>query len=87
VSLPDSIYQYPFLPFAETTLAVNSSGMAVRFLDLCEMLFQKREASAVQQSNLKNARYLMEQARGLFYETVEISWTAILNTHSIRPHY
>lgn len=33
-TLPGLVYQYPFLPLAEATLAVNLSGMAVRFLEL-----------------------------------------------------
>lgn len=32
--LKDDIYQYPFLQLAETTLAVNISGMALRFIEL-----------------------------------------------------
>src|SRR6478735_7120509 len=45
--LKDPIYQYPFLQFAETTLAVKSSGMATRFLDLCEPLFRKKPVSTI----------------------------------------
>lgn len=33
-TLPGLIYQYPFLQFAETTLAVNISGIALHFLVL-----------------------------------------------------
>ena len=44
--LSQPIYQYPFLQLAETTLAVNSSGMAARFIDLCEEIFAERSASA-----------------------------------------
>jgi alkylation response protein AidB-like acyl-CoA dehydrogenase len=32
--LKDAIYQYPFLQLAETTLAMNLSGMALRFIEL-----------------------------------------------------
>ncbi|HLX91992.1 MAG TPA: hypothetical protein VKR32_09940 [Puia sp.] len=32
--LSQAIYQFPFLQFAESTLAVNISGMAMRFLEL-----------------------------------------------------
>lgn len=35
--LKDNIYQYPFLEFAETTLAANISGMALRFVELSEI--------------------------------------------------
>ena len=42
-TLKDPIFQYPFLQLAETTLAVNLSGMAYRFFDLCAEIFSKRE--------------------------------------------
>jgi len=67
------IYQYPFLQFAETTLAVNSSGMALRFLDLCKILFAERATGTMQQS-LEKAIYKMETARTTFYNTVNTSW-------------
>ena len=70
--LPHPGYQYPFLAFAETTLAVNMSGMAMRFLDLCTL-----------QPQLENAREKMELARRLFYEVVQNSWEACLNNRSI----
>ncbi|HTB25615.1 MAG TPA: hypothetical protein VK711_09595 [Puia sp.] len=59
--LPHPVYQYPFLAFAETTLAVNMSGMAMRFLDLCDML-----------PRWENAREKLERARRLFYEAVPL---------------
>ena len=59
--LPHPDYQYPFLAFAETTLAVNMSGMAMCFLDLCATL-----------PHLENAREKLEEARRLFYEAVPL---------------
>ena len=41
--LRDKIYQYPFLPFAESTLAVNISGMAIHFMDLFEETIKARK--------------------------------------------
>ncbi len=70
--LPQPVYQYPFLAFAETTLAVNMSGMAMRFLDLCTL-----------QPQFENARGKLEHARCLFYEAVQNSWEACLNNRSI----
>ncbi len=40
------LYRYPFLQLAETTLTVNLSGMAQRFLDLCEEKFNRGAAKA-----------------------------------------
>ncbi|MEO6001330.1 MAG: acyl-CoA dehydrogenase [Chitinophagaceae bacterium] len=83
-SLPFPIYQYPFLQFAETTLAVNSSGMAVRFLDLCEIWF-KQGVSNTKQLKLENARKQIDEARLLFYNVVKNSWEECLNSKFIQP--
>jgi alkylation response protein AidB-like acyl-CoA dehydrogenase len=53
--LSQPVYRYPFLQLAETTLAVNSSGMAVRFMDLCEEVFARRSASATSSASSGNA--------------------------------
>lgn len=71
--LKDAIYQYPFLQLAETTLAVNSSGMALRFMDCCAALFEQRSTDTMQLI-LKNAVQELETARQLFYSTVTKSW-------------
>ena len=73
-TLPDPIFQYPFLAFAETTLAVNMSGMAMRFLDLCSFSLQ---------THLDNASGKLEHARRLFYEAVQNSWEACLNNRPV----
>src|SRR5579863_172926 len=65
--LAHPIYQYPFLAFAETTLAVNLSGMAMRFLDLCSKL-----------SHWEKAHERMNLVRRQFYETVQHSWEACI---------
>ena len=83
-TLPHPIYQYPFRSFAETTLAVNSSGMAVRFLDLCEILFSQKENDAAPVL-LENARKQLNQARQLFYETAESSWQECIQNRTIPP--
>lgn len=43
--LPDAVFQFPFLQLAESTLAINLSGMAIRFLDLCATLFSEKAKS------------------------------------------
>ncbi len=80
--LPQPVYQYPFLAFAETTLAVNISGMGVRFLDLCAILFRQKEIDYIQ-PHLENASKKMEDARQLFYEVAQNSWQECLNNRSI----
>lgn len=73
--LKDSVYQYPFLQFAETTLAVNNSGMAIRFLDLCNLLFVQKSTTTSQQL-LINSLKEMNEARQLFYNTIAAAFTA-----------
>lgn len=82
--LKQPVYQYPFLQFAETTLAVNNSGMAIRFLDLCKLLFEKRSTDNMQ-SCLAKAMKEMEAARLLFYTTVADSWQECHTDFCISP--
>lgn len=71
--LNDIIYQYPFLQFAETTLAVNSSGMAMRFVELSALLFSSKDNTAANAA-LQNATSFMQTARNQFYISVDASW-------------
>ncbi len=71
--LKDAIYQYPFLQFAETTLAVNSSGMAMRFLDLCTAIFAQKSARILQSATAESI-IAMDYARQQFYNIADCSW-------------
>jgi alkylation response protein AidB-like acyl-CoA dehydrogenase len=76
------LYQYPFLQLAEATLAVNISGMAIHFLDLCAEIFREKQQSSKLTTEQKKflKKVLAEQenklnkARQLFYNAVDISW-------------
>jgi len=74
------IYQYPFLQFAEATLAVNISGMSMRFLELCEKLFIERdkyyktEGSHTALTCLETAIKKLAMARKSFYYAIQNSW-------------
>ena len=57
--LPDIVYQYPFLQLAETTLAVNISGMTMRFLDLCDDVMENRNGSKTRGGQPPRARAKM----------------------------
>jgi alkylation response protein AidB-like acyl-CoA dehydrogenase len=85
--LNNAVYQYPFLQFAEATLTVNLSGMAVRFVDLCEILFAERikrknlrytMTDALQQK-LNAAKQQLHSARQQFYNSIQQSWHACLS--------
>lgn len=77
--LDDPIYQFPFLPFAETTLAVNSSGMAMRFLDLCRQQFEVKSTPAMQLV-LAEAMQKMAASRQLFYRFANAAWVTVADT-------
>jgi alkylation response protein AidB-like acyl-CoA dehydrogenase len=76
------LYTYPFLQLAEATLAANLAGMAVRFTELCEPLFNARASngklSAKQQdiltAELEAANHILQDARQYFYKAVDASW-------------
>lgn len=89
--LKQPVYQYPFLQFAEATLAVNSSGMAARFLELCEALLDHKmkaknytpETITVIRRQLNEAKSGLQQARRSFYTAVEDSWEQLITEGAI----
>jgi alkylation response protein AidB-like acyl-CoA dehydrogenase len=80
--LHDPVYQYPFLQMAEATLAVNLSGMAMNFVDLCDPFFSKKMEERKQPKSkradlrelLANARAALNRYRHDFYTVVTRSW-------------
>ncbi|HSN08290.1 MAG TPA: hypothetical protein VLS85_04585 [Hanamia sp.] len=80
--LSDKIYQYPFLQFAETTLAVNISGMAIHYLDLFEAIIKERNSDEhftnEQMLSLSlrhdTAKNQLDEARQAFYQIIQHSW-------------
>ncbi len=63
----DPLYRYPFIPLAEATLAVNSSGMARHFLDCCAEM-------GVGGPDLEAASLALEERRRIFYSELDQSW-------------
>ena len=84
-------FDYPFLQLAETTLAVNSAGMAKHFLQLTEELFYSRTGiKRYKESQLlyfdaefKRCKIEFDQARNEFYEAFDLSWISLMNNKSI----
>lgn len=80
--LNDPIFQYPFLQFAEATLAVNILGISEHLQELISAAFWKRNDSRKYDS--KHLRYFRKQekraqeklgkVRRDFYEEVSKSW-------------
>ena len=74
----EPVYQYPFLHFAEATLAVNSSGMAYRFLELYEKINAagKRKVDPKTILQLDEIKDQFKTSRQNFYSAVQRSWDA-----------
>jgi alkylation response protein AidB-like acyl-CoA dehydrogenase len=81
------LYQYPFLQLAETTLAVNLSGMAVRFIELAEAMFREKApasiATRIALQESREARETLHALRTGFYDNVDQSWHALQSEHRI----
>ncbi|RZJ19054.1 MAG: acyl-CoA dehydrogenase, partial [Acinetobacter sp.] len=84
-------FDYPFLQLAETTLAVNSAGMAKHFLQLTEEYFYGRTGiKRYKESQMiyfdiefKRCKMEFEEARNEFYEAFDFSWVSLMNKKSI----
>lgn len=89
--IDELLYQYPFLQLAEVTLAGNLSGMAVRFLDLAEIIFAQKlkenKLTDPQKTVLKEAwetaNNNLQTSRNHFYQALDFSWEAILQHKNI----
>jgi alkylation response protein AidB-like acyl-CoA dehydrogenase len=83
--IPAPLYLYPFLQLAEATLAVNLSGIAIHFIDLCEGIFHEKikqprhteEQREFLIDELNHSKSALDLVREDFFETVDQSWDAI----------
>jgi len=81
--VPGALYQYPFLNLAEATLAVNLSGMAMHFVDLCHDIFEKKMAQPKltddQKAQMKRVYDLvvdsLQTTRDELFAAVDQSWS------------
>lgn len=76
-TLSNPIYHYPFLQFAEATIAVNTLGMAQHFLDECAIIFKQKEKNASASfldQKLQESTTALNEVRQQFYTTVQASW-------------
>jgi hypothetical protein len=79
------IFRYPFLQLAETTLAVNLSGLAIRFIELAEELIAQKTNSNKARSMkiLKQEKSKLNDCRSQFYKAVDASWKSCGSKKSI----
>jgi indole-3-acetate monooxygenase len=87
VVLNEPIYRYPFLQLAETTLAVNISGMAIRFIDLCEVILSSEIENKLRDESLTqvvaDARNSLNEFRQSLFTIVEESWKILVSGNEI----
>jgi indole-3-acetate monooxygenase len=85
--LKDPVYQYPFLQLAEATLAVNISGMAVRFIDLAQIMFKEKQAQRSGSTHLLkiivDAQTKLNQSRADVFAIVDQSWKELITNQII----
>ena len=74
------VFHYPFLQLAETTLTVNLSGMALRFIDLCEELLKSKPSAS---KKIREAKTKLNGQRKKFYEAAEASWKTCASKKTI----
>ena len=82
VTLDHPVYTYPFLPFAETTLAVDTLGMMNHLLDEASAILKEKSITDSQlqlaEDALHSARHEINMLRTDFYNAVENSWTELM---------
>jgi alkylation response protein AidB-like acyl-CoA dehydrogenase len=91
IKCADEGFDYPFLQLAETTLAVNSLGMAAHFIELTERSFYNRSGLkrytstqiAYFDKELKRCKDELKRSRTLFYEAFDDSWNQLLEQKEI----
>lgn len=87
----DEGFDYPFLQLAETTLAVNSLGMAKRFLDLVNDSFFNRsgfkryspEQVVFFQEELARCKRNLAITKADFYKAFDTSWQQLIRKNTI----
>lgn len=94
-TLNNLIYRYPFKQFAETTLAVNTLGMTLRFLELCNEILINKQHTVNNQSQsstethkvlLLNAKRELSELKESFYAEVNKSWLQLETTNFIEEN-
>lgn len=91
--LSDLVYQYPFLQFAEATLAVNILGISLHLQELIALAFWKRDG--YREYSEKQRKYFqqtfdkqsgkLESLKRAFYDSIENSWTELEINRKITP--
>lgn len=84
-SLNDVIYQYPFMPLAESTIAVNTLGMTRHFMELAQNIVEQRQSKigdAAQMEAIVQINTTQQKIKSLgeaLYQWVHLSWDELIN--------
>ena len=82
VTLEHPVYTYPFMPFAETTLAVNTLGMMNHLLDEAAVILKQKKLNSHQfqlaDEALQTAQQEISKLSTAFYTAVDISWKELI---------
>ncbi|WP_018751287.1 hypothetical protein [Paenibacillus sanguinis] len=90
----DPIYRVPFLPFAQTSFAAVSMGIAHHFLEECRTLADRKavEWGESQPGRLKalleavgREEQRLTEASSLFHAIVQSSWEALVREGALPP--
>lgn len=79
-TLQHPIYNYPFMPFAETTLAINTLGMTNHLLEEAAAVFAKKK---LHNAVIIHAQKEIAAMRTAFYTIVEQSWNELISKKKI----
>lgn len=87
VTLDHPVYSYPFMPFAETTLAVNTLGMMNHLLDEATIALKQKKVNSLQlkvaDAAVQKARQEISKMRLSFYNIVQQSWKELISNKHI----
>lgn len=94
-TLNKPIYQYPFMPLAEATIAVNTLGMTKHFLEEAKSIVQQRQRenkiSKVQYKELKSEIQVGTKSIKLcssnLYDAIRQSWKEVVTNKSISQNH
>lgn len=92
IQVDDQGFDYPFLQLAETTLAVNSLGMAKRFVDLVADYFFGRSGLkrytpaqvAFFEDELAKYTQSLAAVRERFYDAFDLSWNQLIAEGTVK---
>jgi alkylation response protein AidB-like acyl-CoA dehydrogenase len=87
------LYKFPYIQLLEAFLAINISGMAIHFMDLCEPIFaEQKNRNGVPLAEDRTVKELYEKqiqklddARTKLVYAIELSWQSSTNFRQIKP--